>query len=41
MSLDGTEVMRATDRAFRDAFDRVIIIDSGGTAIQSVAVFGG
>lgn len=42
VSLDETEVMRTTDRAFGDPFDRLVLINEGGDyTVRSVALFGG
>ncbi len=40
--LDGKEIMRVTDRGFRDSFDAFVLVNRGGDyTVRSVAVYGG
>lgn len=42
VAIDGVEVVRVTDRGFRDPFDGIILVNQGGDyTVASVAVFGG
>lgn len=42
VSLDGKEIMRVTDRGFRDSFDAFVLVNRGGDyTVRSVAVYGG
>lgn len=41
VSLDGTDILQATDRSFRDPFDGVSLVNDGGDyAVQQIAVYG-
>ena len=41
VSLDGTEIMRTTDRSFRDPFDGVALVNDGGDyAVRQIAIYG-
>ena len=42
VSIDGKEIMRVTDRGFRDSFDAFVLINRGGDyTVRSIAVYGG
>ena len=42
VSIDGKEVMRITDRGFRDPFDAFVLINRGGEyMVRSVTIYGG
>ncbi len=41
VKIDGAEIMNVIDRSFRDAFDGVVLVNSGGDyALRSITIDG-